>query len=788
MDPLRSLFGSTGLRHRAALIFALALVPGLHSQQTPITVPLKGPGNEIIVRSDSQQKDKDIYHLRGHVEIVYQDMRVTADEASYDDATGDVMARGHVIFDDPTSHLAADEVHYNVQTQKGWFSNGGGYLHPKGAPGPRVLRTENPFYIWGETVERLDEDTYLVNRGTLTSCDCAKKGWLLSVAKARVEVGDKMVSQHAVFRFLGVPVFYFPVLADSIAREPRHTGFLLPHVGNSTQKGYIVGDGFFWAINRTADLMVGVEDYSKRGLAERGEFRAKPSENADFVINYFGVNDKYSNVSLRAPGESIHAFGKDDDIGDGFRAVTTVDYVNTMAFRTTWSPNYTQAVSSEAVQSGFVSKNWDAFSFNTYAERYENFLSTQQVPANAVIIRHLPSVQFDGDDRQIGNSPIYFSLDSSADAVGRTAPGLSLPLLDARLDFHPQLLLRPKEFWHFRFTPALGFRTTYYGVSLAPNHAPVNRLLGEVSLDLRPPSLERVFTNSYRGYRLKHVIEPDIQYHLVRAHTPENILDIVRFDAMDILTETNEVEYSLTNTILARKDVPDDSPDKPQARDLFSWRLAQKYYMDPTFGGALVPGQINVFASTIDITGFGFAHGQRFSPIDSVMKFAPFSNFDTEIQADLNPSGAGGVVDAGITSHVRRGVLGVAVSDFFINNTSYVVPPAETLPPNPTPGTPTPLTAFNLLGTVLIYGDPNRKGLSGALGLDYNFQQKIFQHQVTQLSYNFGCFAINVEYQYYNLGPLRRESQFRIALALANVGTFGNLRPRERLTVDSPTF
>ena len=548
-----------------------------------------------------------------------------------------------------------------------------GYVHSKGTPRPRVLKTENPFYIWGETVDRLDEDTYLVDHGRMTSCECAKKGWLLSARQARVTVGDKVVAHDAVFRFLGIPIFYFPIVVDSIAREPRQTGFLLPHVGNSTQKGYIVGDGFFWAINPSADLMFGVEDYSKRGLAERGEFRAKPSPNADFTVNYFGVNDKYSNVvALRAPGESIHAFGKDDDIGDGFRAVANVDYVNTMAFRLTWSPNYTEAVSSEAVQSGFVTKNWDAYSFNVSAERYENFLSTQLVPGNAVIIRHLPSFQFAGEDRQIGNSPVYFSFETSVDAVGRTEPGLTLPLLEDRLDFHPQLLLRPKEFWHFRFIPSLGFRATRYGASLAPNHSPVDRLLAEVGLDLRPPSLEKVFAKSYRGYRLKHVIEPDIQYHLVRARDPEDILDIVRFDAMDIFTETNEVEYSLTNSILARKDVPDNSPDTPQARDIFSWRISQKYYFDPTFGGALVPGQNNVFASTIDLTGFAFEHGQRFSPIDSVFKFAPFSNYDTEIRTDMNPSGAGGILDAGITSHVQTRVAGVSFTDFFINHSSYL--------------------------------------------------------------------------------------------------------------------
>ena len=199
---------------------------------------------------------------------------------------------------------------------------------------------------------------------------------------------------------------------------------------------------------------------------------------------------------------------------------------------------------------------------------------------------------------------------------------------------------------------------------------------------------------------------------------PENILDIVRFDAMDIFTETNEVEYSLTNTILARKDVPDNSPDIPQARDIFSWRISQKYYFDPTFGGALVPGQNNVFASTIDLTGFAFEHGQRFSPVDSVFKFAPFSNYDTEIRTDVNPSGRAAFVDAGITSHVKRGLLGSRLQDFFINHSSYFLSStctggATTTPTSirrTAPTAPAPLTAFHLLGAVVTYGDPNHRG------------------------------------------------------------------------------
>ena len=201
--------------------------------------------------------------------------------------------------------------------------------------------------------------------------------------------------------------------------------------------------------------------------------------------------------------------------------------------------------------------------------------------------------------------------------------------------------------------------------------------------------------------------------------------------------------------------------------------------MDPTFGGALVRGQNNVFAATIDLTGFAFEHGQRFSPIDSVFKFAPFSNYDTEIRTDMNPSGEGGILDAGITSRVKHGLFGLTFNDFFINHSSYF---GSLLGTATSTTTPAPLTAFNLLGTVATYGEPNRKGFSGAFGLDYNFQQKIVQHVVSQVSYNFGCFAIDIEYQNFDLGPLRHESQFRVALSLANVGTFGNLKPREIMT------
>jgi hypothetical protein len=71
--------------------------------------------------------------------------------------------------------------------------------------------------------------------------------------------------------------------------------------------------------------------------------------------------------------------------------------------------------------------------------------------------------------------------------------------------------------------------------------------------------------------------------------------------------------------------------------------------------------------------------------------------------------------------------------------------------------------------------------LSGAFGVDYNLVQKIAASEVAQVSYNFGCFGLNVEYQRFSITTLRVENVYRVAISLANVGTFGDFKPRDRL-------
>ena len=104
----------------------------------------------------------------------------------------------------------------------------------------------------------------------------------------------------------------------------------------------------------------------------------------------------------------------------------------------------------------------------------------------------------------------------------------------------------------------------------------------------------------------------------------------IRFDEDETLTDTNEFMYSITQRLFHRT-------GDGQADELVSWKIAQKYYFDPTFNGALVPGTRNVFQALDSITPFAFADEPRhFSPIDSDLRITPGGAYDAEVRLDYD--------------------------------------------------------------------------------------------------------------------------------------------------------
>jgi LPS-assembly protein len=88
---------------------------------------------------------------------------------------------------------------------------------------------------------------------------------------------------------------------------------------------------------------------------------------------------------------------------------------------------------------------------------------------------------------------------------------------------------------------------------------------------------------------------------------------------------------------------------------------------------------------------------------------------------------------------------------------------------------------FNQFRWLAGYGHPNKLGFNAAVNVGIDINTGFLQYSAFQTSYNWDCCGFSVEYRRFALGSVRNENQFRFALSLTNVGTFGTLRRQERL-------
>jgi LPS-assembly protein len=817
----------------AAWVCHLLLAPGIVTSQTlpPAAPPVSAPQGAanlpttsasqteepVTMRAVQQEKDGSIYHLRGAAEIDYRTYILRADQITHNADTGDSDLEGHVVLDGGLydEHIMASHGTYNIRTQIGTFYSAIGTVGIRMRYSRYVLTTSNPFAFAGKIVEKHGPNHYLVRYGTVTTCELPRPKWLFSGGRIVVDVDGTAKIYNSDFRLMGMPVFYFPFVALPVQKEQRHTGLLIPSFGNSSTKGMIAGESVFWAFNRSTDATLGAEYYSKRGWFQRAELRARPSDSSFVFFNYVGIVDR----GIGSPpnrqdqgGEDAH-FLAERSFGD-FRGVANVDYLSSFVFRIAFTDVYTQAIDSEVRSQIFLSNTTNGFHFNALTERYQNFEvcnpNTQLnaacstiTQAELVRILHMPSFFISGEERQLGNTPLYWSFESAAEGLQRREIGFRTGPLVGRFDLAPSLTMPlQRQGWSFR--PALTLRDTFYTEQGNPANSTtaaddiLNRKALEASFEVRPPALQRVFDHPWMGRRWKHVIEPRMKYDYVTG--VNNFADILHFDATDVLTNTNEIEYSLVNRLYAKhldpnaKDcaaqgmstltiggapqvgsVPWEVPPSPDAqacasgpREILSWEIGQKYFFDSTFGNALVAGQRNVFTTTADFTGIAFLDSaRRFAPLISRLRIEtnPRTNTEWDLDYDLKD---GRINSSMALVNYRFGAFIMGGGDAFLR----VIDTGA--------GT-TPTSEFNQFRLLFGYGQLNKRGLSAASSFGFDADNGSLQYATAQTSYTWDCCGLSLEFRRFALGAVRNENQYRFTFTLANIGAFGNLKRQERL-------
>jgi LPS-assembly protein len=797
-----------------SLVTSQLLSPSAAAQDLPNTSsPLHE--EDVTITALQQEKQGTLYQLHGNAEIHYGTYILRADEVSYNSETGDSKAEGHVVLEGGPNdeRIHASRGRYNLRSETGRFENVTGSIGMQLRGRRLMLTSANPFVFTGAAVEKNGPDHYKVYDGVVTTCELPRPKWDFHAHEVAVEVGGTAKIYHSTFAIEGIPVLYFPFATLPAQTLPRQTGFLIPNLGFSSTKGTIFGESVFWAINRSMDAHIGAEYFSKRGWAPQGEFRARPSNTSFVDLNYFSVLDRgIGNPHVDQGGEEVRLTAESEFVHN-FRGVADIDYLSSFVFRLAFSETFTQAVNSEVKSDAFLSNATRGFFYNFSAHRYQDFESS--TPGDVITILHAPGVELSSVDQPLGRSPFYWSYDAALEGLSRsdpsfaTTPSFSTAPLVGRFDLSPNLSL-PLQLRGWSLRPELSVRDTAYtqdleilpsGERLAVSDS-INRKSLDASLEIRPPALSRVFDHEFLGRKWKHVIEPRAVYTYVTGVS--NFSNILRFDQRDILSNTDEVQYGVVQRLYARRtsgksecgepgmpalfiggitphslvpwerqQTPVDAPceDGTQVREVVTWELAQKYFLNPTFGGALFPGRSNVLTSTIDLTGIAFLSSARhLSPLISRLRIQTSAKTDVEWDMDYDFT-LGHMTASTVLVNYRLGPLTLGGGDAFLQ-----------VPPEIVSTSTTPLPQqFNQFRLLLGYGHTGKQGFSAATNIGFDADLGFVQYAAVQTTYNWDCCGFNVEFRRFALGSVRNENQYRFTFALANLGSLGNLRRAERL-------
>ncbi len=742
-----------------ARILCVLLTCGVGARAAQAQRVPPGPGDATArLEAEQQRKEGDVFYADGKVEIYYDAMVLRADHVQYNAKTNVARAQGHVQLDVNTQHLLADSAELNVRSGAGVFEHVRGEVKVERRANPNVLVTPNPLSFEAREVRRLDQNTYLIENAWLTVCEPDKPSWKFYTTHATLRVDHSAALVNANFRLFRVPLLYLPYATLPVGKRVRQSGFLVPEFADTTLKGVVLGDAYYWAPTEWLDATIGAAYLSRRGSQQNVDIRAKPWEDVSLSAQYFGVIDRglpnSAGVPVKQGGHSAQV-ELDARLKRGWRAVVDYNQLSSLVFRLAFAPTFGEAINSEVRSTAFLTNNFRGFSANVAAQDYTNFLTVQ--PQTQVNLRGAPEARFSSVDQAPWKRlPFYFGFDVSAGAVHREDLQMNTREFVERTEVAPRVVLPLHWKNWLGVTTRYTLRNSTYGAQILSGTVvsdTVRRTTGELSIDIRPASLARVWGSSDRKW--KHTIEPAITYNYVRG---VNQFDrFIRFNEDSTLTDTNEFEYSITQRLFRRI-------GEGQAAQLVSWRIAQKYYFDPTFNGALVPGTRNVFQALNSLSPFAFADQPRhFSPIVSDFRVLPGGRYDGEVRLEYDPMRRKLTTAGTILKLQPRSNLNFTVAHFSVDNASVLQPLA------------------NQIRGQVGYGQLNGRGWNTSFGFSYDIKQQFLQSQLVQVGYNGSCCGIAFEYRRLALGPVRTENQFRVAFIIANIGTFGNLRRQEKL-------
>lgn len=746
--------------------------------------------------------------------------RLQADKLTVYEASNRVVAEGNVVFDQgEAQRITGSRAEFNYATKLGYFINSTGFTN----------QTEDGtiIYFTADSVEKISANRIVVINAELTACDEETPKWSFTAARAEITLNDRVRARKPKFKVKGLTLLPLPYVSISLKRRDRASGFLTPTFSGSGKKGFRLSNAYYQTLGRSADVTLRNDIFTGRGLGFGADMRTRANSRSYFNLGFYTVKDRIfgAKESAENPDQGGSSFYMDGVhyFPNGFLAAADINITSNLAFRQVFSDNIQQAISPEERSQVFVNKNAGDYSFN--------FLARNQVTAlpNARIrIRNLPSIELQKRPSPLSffeKLPVYFSFDGALEGVSRkeTVDDLATFRLEAggeplitpsvvqRLDVNPTFSV-PLYYKGWSATTTASLRGTYYSNSIDPLTRlvlgrDVSRAYTELRFDVRPPALARNFYRGDNSLRFRHVIEPYVIYRKITGIN--NFPRIIRFDSTDAIADTNEIEYGLVNRFFKRHSTENVSGKTPltsrttsgtttdttngtntattvlssngktgapvatRPEEVLAITIRGKYFFDPYFGGALIPGRRNQFYPINTFSGFTYGGvPRRFSPLSVEARYRPHPNLTTDVRTNLDVQG-GGVRDLVVSFGLNRRLVQI-FQTFYYTRAIKLAPSLQQFAD--ARGREAGTLRGSQYSPYIFIGNRER-GLFGGAAIFFDFQNRPGKtsplvSSTFTLGYSWDCCAVTLQDSFFNLG-LRKENRIVFSFRLNGIGTFG---------------
>ena len=502
-----------------------------------VKVEKEGP---VEIEADQliYDRDQQLYHGHGQVEIRRGNLSLKTDHAQLNMATKELVAWGNVLLREGEDVVECERLEVNLDTRVGKIYQA------------RLFLKDQNFHITGREAEKLGENHYRVRDGSFTTCDAERPPWKFTAKELEVKLGGYGVAKGPIFYIEDIPVLYLPIGVFPVVLE-RQTGFLIPQVGYSSNYGLELKTAFFWAMTKNMDSTLYLDWLGDRGFKEGLEYRYAFTKDTGGQANFYFIDDQELNKNRYAFfGQHHQKFPYD------FYLKGDINYVSDIEYPRDFDEDLPRGARIDArslrqLRSAlFGGKNWDQYSFLTKGLFFENL----ENESNDETLQTLPQISFYAHPQSLFKTSLFFELSSSYNRFWREQ-GIGAH----RGDLFPRISFPMRLFKVLKLEPNIGFRETVY----RPYSDPSGQVGDWISRETWEAGLEmgtefyRVYeagtdakvANLFKVTKWMHTIEPTIAY---RYNPRVDQEEIPIFDEVDRVPYTSLISYGVTTRLIGK--------------------------------------------------------------------------------------------------------------------------------------------------------------------------------------------------------------------------------------------